>query len=527
LGIAAGLIYLYLPKRRSLWQEASDVARWSIVPLILLAITSFIVYIPEIKNYFVGDDFTWLRWAATSKISDIPGFFINSNGFFYRPLAKALFTLSYPLLELRPPGYHLIDLFLHLGVTLCAYLIVISLFKKKVPAFLAAFFFLIHPINSESVLWIASTSSLLVSFFYLACFLCYLLWRTSVWRGKVVFYLLTLLTFVLALSSHELAVTLPLMLIFYDVMFHDGVNVTKKISYWLKYIPFVLILIAYFYIRNNIALSHWSGGDYSYNLHNLIFNVPGNLIGYLGILLVSFRFFPFYDTLRESLKQSKIIAAVLLSLALVIVGVIWKTKFRLKKINPEIKKIVVFSVGWLVILLLPFLGLGNIAERHDYPAQLGFFILLAFLIYYLFERIRKINLRFSVVFLALAVSFITGFYILELEQVKNEWYQAGEASNTILLALGTNYSEFADGSTLYFVNVPVRMGRAWLFPVGLDDGLWLIYHNQHLSVKQTGDLAATLNTAKNDPNAYVFVYKDGAIEEVNHSQADSQSNIIK
>ena len=34
----------------------------------------------------------------------------------------------------------------------------------------------------------------------------------------------------------------------------------------------------------------------------------------------------------------------------------------------------------------------------------------------------------------------------------------------------------------HFVNIPIRTGEAWVFPVGLPDALWLVFRNPTMRV---------------------------------------------
>lgn len=510
LGITAGMVNYYLPKRRPLFKEAMEVIRLPIVPFVVLAAMAFLVLIPSLGNYFVADDFIWLRWAYKTRIPEIPQLFIDAQGFFYRPLAKAYFVLTKPFFGLRPGGYHLVDFFLHGSCVLAAYFLTLRLTKKKLVALLAGLLFLIHPVNAESVLWVSSTSALLAGFFYLWGFWAYVLWRDSRRRWRGLFYLASVLVFAFGLVSHELMITFPLVLILFDYVFRQF-----KRTGWLKriaaYLPFWFLVAVYLWVRNVVAQAHGLSGDYNYNLRHLPFNFVGNLIGYLGELMASFHFLPLYDLARSTLRTNKPIAFGLLIIALVIVGGFLALK---KRKQWQFSQVTIFAMGWLVIVLLPFLGFGNIAERHLYPAHFGFFILAGLLMNWLYQKLMKRKGRLGLWLAIAIITAIFGFYLLEMEKVKREWHQAGEAANTILLALGTNYIEFAPGHSLYFVNPPLRFNRAWVFPVGLKEGIWFIYRDESLPIEITTDLEKTLDLTEGDPFAHVFIYEDGELKEV-------------
>ncbi|HUS51886.1 MAG TPA: hypothetical protein VMX77_00285, partial [Candidatus Bathyarchaeia archaeon] len=305
LGITAGTISLYLPKRRPLIKEAMEVINWPLVPLVFLAFLTFLVLFSGLANYFVGDDFTWLKWAATSSQKDISQFFLSAEGFFYRPLAKTYFLLVKPFFGLNPAGYHLFSFGLHFGCVLGAYLLVLRLTGKKLIALIGSLFLLIHPVNGEAVFWISSTSILLARFFYLWGFLAYLGWRKNQEKWKPLFYLASILAFVLGLASHELMVTFPLLIIFYDLVFGQFTKTKGWLKRIIPYLPFGLLVGEYLWLRNVVAQAHGLSGDYSYNFKYLAFNFAGNLTGYVGELLASFHFLPVYDLARSFLRENK------------------------------------------------------------------------------------------------------------------------------------------------------------------------------------------------------------------------------
>ena len=503
IGLLAALVHHQLPDRQPLFREAIEVVKSAFVPPLVLVIVGLILFLPDIGNYFVGDDFTWLRWAETGSGKSLLNYFVSADGFFFRPLAKILFTVAYPLLQLRPPGYHLISLFLHLATTVNLYFLACIVTGKKQASLLASFLFLIHPVNSVSALWISSISSLLASFFYTGTVLAYLLWhKSAAWRRPVLL-LAVFAAYLLALSSHELAVTLPLMLLSLDFVF-------KRHSKLFLHLPLWLILAAYFYLRNLIAQAHWLSGDYNYNLAHLPFNLPGNFLGYLGQLSIGFASDNAYNTARSYLRlhQSAAVVVMVVLLPLFMLAVRYlSARAWYKNTRPQI----LFAILWMIITLLPFLGLGNIASRYVYLAGFGFLLLYS-------QAVFALKRYLGAAVVGLLICLTTAFLLLQTSTVKKQWFQAGEISNKILLAVGTNYREFPPGSTLYFVDIPIKYGQAWVFPVGLEDGLWLIYKSDSYTVRHSVDLNGTLAVTESDPAAYVFYYQEGQLLQKNKEE---------
>lgn len=512
LGLGVGAVGLELKTDPNLLKRSLEILKQPLVLAGVLVLASFFVYLSPLKNYFTGDDFTWLRWASTSTTADLGSFFVQAEGFFYRPLAKVYFTLVFPFAGLRPGVYHFVSYGLHLLTVLTLFLLANRLTGQKTVAFLAALLFLFHPANAEPVFWISSTSILMANLFSLLSLTAYYLWSQLKRRWALVFLFFSFLFFLMALASHELAVALPLLIIWYDLVYTNAKSLKEKAALLLKkrlviYLAFGSVLAGYLFLRNQVAGAHGLSGDYNYNLAELPFNFAGNLFGYLGLTLIGLPFFDFYEQARLVLRQQKELALLIVfGAGLFGLGLVKKSRKLL------LSREFIFFSGWGVIGLLPFLGLGNIAERYLYLAKYPFIFLLVWF-GRKWQRSFKRKKMAAFVFLLIYLAYFV-FNLNQLQQTKRDWFKAGEIANMILLTVGTNHSEFPAGSNLFFVNVPVRLGRAWVFPVGLKDGLWFIYPNIDLNISRSSDLQATLDAAEPVAYPHVFFYQEGELKRV-------------
>lgn len=498
-GVVFGLLGAIGFKQKSLWRDLLKLIEKPIVSIALLPVFVFIFFYSSTKSYFVGDDYTWLRWAAESNIGDLAKYFTASNGFFYRPLAKIYFFFAYDFLGLKPQGYHFFSVFLHCLGVVGAYILSLKLTRKKLFSLLSAIFFAISPIVSENLFWISCTSGLMAKTLFIWSLVFYINYREGS-RIKPVYYFMSIIGFVLGLASHELMVSLPLILIVWDLLFVDG----KKWKKALPIIPYVVILLFYFFVRNNIASSHGLSGDYNYNLSNLLFNFGGNIVGYSAFSLFGPLIIPKYDWLRVSMRENKFLALIILAGGLVVVFE------NVKRVISN--KLLVFLLCWIIICLLPFVGLGNISERYGYPAHFGVIVLVLLMVESFLRRIRSAKTH---LFIA-GLFFIAGFCFCfnSLKKSETEWIAAGEVSNKTLLALSSNYAEFPTASTLHFINLPIRFGRAWVFPVGLDDGIWFVYRTNDLIIDKNTSLSQAIAISESSPNHYIFIFDNYEIKEL-------------
>ena len=123
----------------------------------------------------------------------------------YYPLLYTSYWVQQRLWGDSTTGYHFVNLLLHIG---CAVLVLKILRFLRVPgAELAAVIFALHPVNVETVAWIAERKNALSGIFALAATLSYLKFDES---RRTRSYALAIILFLLGLLSKTAIVTLPL-----------------------------------------------------------------------------------------------------------------------------------------------------------------------------------------------------------------------------------------------------------------------------------------------------------------------------
>jgi len=134
----------------------------------------------------------------------------------YYPLVYTTYWVQQRLWGDSTTGYHLVNLLLHIG---CVVLVLKILRFLRVPgAELAAIIFALHPVNVETVAWIAERKNTLSGIFALAATLCYLKFdenrsgreKDSPQGRAYRSYAFAIGLFVLGLLSKTAIVTLPL-----------------------------------------------------------------------------------------------------------------------------------------------------------------------------------------------------------------------------------------------------------------------------------------------------------------------------
>jgi tetratricopeptide (TPR) repeat protein len=185
---------------------------------LLLAVVTFAVYSPAIGHPFIfnyDDDnyvtnnphvqagLVWptVRWALTST---------DTN---WHPVTWFSHALDCTLYGLNPHGHHVTNLLFHTLNVLLLFLLLAHATRAPGRSFLVAALFAIHPMNVESVAWIAERKNVLSTFFFLLTLAAYG-WYAL--KPDVKRYLAVTVLFVFGLASKPMVVTLPCVLLLLD-----------------------------------------------------------------------------------------------------------------------------------------------------------------------------------------------------------------------------------------------------------------------------------------------------------------------
>lgn len=202
--------------------------RWGL-PLLLVVVTA-ITFVPSLNNDFVEwDDYVNLMKNAGFRGLDGAALrwdFTNVLMGHYIPITWLTFSVDYAIWGMRPFGYHLTNLLLHVANTLLFFLVAIRLLAlaadagnvaRRLGATAAALFFAVHPLRAESVAWATERRDVLSGFFFLLTVLWYLAAVESSGRRRTVRLVASLVAFALALGSKSIVMGLPLVLMTLDV----------------------------------------------------------------------------------------------------------------------------------------------------------------------------------------------------------------------------------------------------------------------------------------------------------------------
>ncbi len=403
------------PSKGSLQKKTSIIA---LIPILILLLVSFAAYFNALSGAFVYDDKTqivdnpWIR-----DIGNIPEIFsksvssyqsrrVTSN--YYRPLMHVVYMLNYHIFGLKPWGFHLVNILFHCSVSVLVFLIIRRFLPEHgitsslvylSPPFIAAMLFASHPVHTEAVTWIAGLPDVSFTFFYLLSLYLYISFRDGAKRC----YLLSILSFSVALLFKEPALTLPVILIVYDYLLKksdETLFVRSK-----RYLPYVVVSGIYLLARH-YALGRFAPVEFYPDLstYGSIINILPLFREYLTSLL-----WPFNLNLWHTFHPISSLFEAKGMISLVVTVVFFVAAVSAYRKN----KVLFFGLLLLVIPLLPVFYIKGIgwkpyAERYLYLPSVGYVLLPAVFLSWTNEKLPRAAKSISIVFIVIAGSYTVG-----------------------------------------------------------------------------------------------------------------------
>ncbi|MCX6793671.1 MAG: O-antigen ligase family protein [Candidatus Gottesmanbacteria bacterium] len=514
MGAIVSLMHIYKNITFDYIQELKKVAFSTGAIIVYLGITAVLLYSLMTRNYFVGDDFTWFRWVADGRLvpSTVLKYFTGADGFFYRPGAKLYFSLMYSVFWLNQVPYHIVSLTLHFIVSVLVFLLAKKIVKHTLLSALAGFLFLILSGLSEAVFWISATGFLFTASFSLAGLLCYIAWLE---KKKTAYFIGALCFSMVAPLFHELGIVTPLLFLVYRWTIVSPVSVRsvlKDVYHRILFLPIPVYLMVRFF-----AHSHWLSGDYNYNLVKLPFNAAGNAVGYVTLTLFGPLSLPVYQAFRMLLREHAAIAVIASAVVLIVLVFVYRKAARYMK--KDEMNIFLFGTFFFLVALLPFLGLGNISSRYSYLGSVGVLFLFILFIKKFAAYLLTSGRDIAVISTMLVMGLFSLLHIVQLQQIHSDWYEAGEKARRFIVSIDSEYHDSwaNEPLELHFVNVPIRLGEAWVFPVGIRDALWLVYRNPNVKIYTWPIVTQAFRATQNGSfTQKIFVFDDtGKVTLVN------------
>src|ERR1700686_2271847 len=346
------------------------------VLLPLLGLVTFVVYSGSLSFDFVWDDWPQIvnrpiirTWSNLPRAfgSDL-WYHVARNQVYYRPLFVAWSMLNYTLFGLRPWGWHLGAVLLHVGAV-------------------AAVFFALHPVHIEPVAWISAASDTMVTMFAALAFAAFLNGRDAERdsrrnpekRNRTAWWIASLALLACALLTKEMAVMFSALVGIYAWLYPAKAKASsgrKVIAAVIEAAPYAVVTLAYALLRRHALLSTTGQFNPSHGMMDVARTLPLVMSIYLRQLLFPVGTTGLYYTpyVTTAIVSQVAVPAAVLGAALI--G-LWYWNRRAGN------SLVAFAGLWLLVGLAPALYLRNFAngdfvrDRYMYLPSIGFAILAA------------------------------------------------------------------------------------------------------------------------------------------------------
>jgi len=197
--------------------------------LALICFCGVIIFFATVHSPFLYDDAHAIE--DNPYIKNLSKFqqLVGIQNIFNRSILLFTFSVNHAIGQLDVFGYHLINIMLHLCVGIIFYFLAMELLIIENPALKHTFqrlplavslIHLFNPVNVESITYLSSRSSVLVTLFYLSSFYLFIRFVNSKEKQKnkweIIHYpIVILFLFYLGLGTKEIIITLPIVAVLY------------------------------------------------------------------------------------------------------------------------------------------------------------------------------------------------------------------------------------------------------------------------------------------------------------------------
>ncbi len=329
------------------------------------------------SNVHVKAGLTWdtLRWALTARDA--------AN---WHPVTWVSHALDCQFFGVNPAGPHDVNVLIHLVNVFLLFWVLYRATGYVGRSWMVAALFALHPINVESVAWVAERKNLLSMMFFLLTLAAYRWYARAPKGGR---YLLVAALFALGLMSKPQVITLPFVLLLWDywplqrLCFgaltqagepaapDDMPRLSLSNLIWEKLPLLALCGVSAMLTLNAQSLGGATSG-YSHNLR--VENAVISYVRYIGKAFWPSRLALFYPYPEDLYKFWQVgLAALLLLVITVAVALAYRRRY--------------LTVGWLWFLgvLVPMIGVIQVgtqamADRYAYLSFVGLFIMVCWLV---------------------------------------------------------------------------------------------------------------------------------------------------
>ena len=352
------------------------------------------LYVTENKHVLTGLSIENMKWAFN---------FSEKDRTYWHPFTWVSHMMDVQLWGLNAGRHHLTNLFFHIMNAVLLFLVLRGITGAVWKSAFVASVFALHPVNVETVAWVAERKNLLSTFFWFLVMLTYL--RYTI-RPNLMRYLLMVACFIMGLLAKPMLVTMPFVLLLLDYWPLGRINLGQSSSggsikhgnseiftlpgflksvVIIEKIPLILISIVFTYIP--VLTLKYAETTVSFEKVPMGLRVTNALVSYIVYMeeaLFPHRF-AFYYPFPKVIPVWQPLGALIV-LVIISVMVLFSCRRR-----PYL------LIGWLwyVGTLVPVIGLMQagiwpaFADRWTYVPLIGIYVMVTWGVAELVEKMRS------------------------------------------------------------------------------------------------------------------------------------------
>ncbi|MEN8142454.1 MAG: tetratricopeptide repeat protein [Thermodesulfobacteriota bacterium] len=272
--------------------------------LVILLMIVVITYSHALHSPFVFDDLPNISRNPHIQLSELNldelKDALTKSPVASRPVSNLTFAINWLTHQTNVSGYRLINFLIHIanGVLLYSFLLItlqlpVNQQKIKAPAelaFWATIIWFVHPIHVQSVTYVVQRMNCLATMFFMISLLCYLKARlTETPNTRLYMAILGIISFFMAMGSKEIAITLPIVVLFYEWFFFQDLDIRwfRKHLETLLTVTFLIGMIAFIYVGSSpidYILAGYANREFS--LWQRILTEPRVVLHYIDLFLL-------------------------------------------------------------------------------------------------------------------------------------------------------------------------------------------------------------------------------------------------
>lgn len=412
-------------------------------PFIFILFLTVIVFYAGITPSFSSDDYIHLlNNTKFNGLKEALIVFTEPYGREYRPMVRLSLWLNYLMGNSAIP-FKITNLFLHLISTYFVYRLLSKLQFSKLAGLLGTAIFALHPIHVTSIHFILGRTDLVAAVFYFGTLVLAAEWKDTISIRR---YLAVIVTFMAALASKEMSVTLCLMMFFFVFHNQNVKDANTFVNVLIKLAPFFVITLAYTFIR----IFMWSKLENDVTVYT-DYSLLRILTNYLTWFFALIYPFDLYRAQEFMVENPLGFLAVFVFSVIFVLGVL--VKYYGRKLF-EIYKHYWLWVGliWICVTLLPICG-GNPHRWYLYIPSFGLSILIAALVEVTYQKKQKIFLIF--------LGLLLLIYSIEDVRLSTIWSKQSDLTADFLKQVDAE--KIYNKERIYFANIPFGYKSSYLF----------------------------------------------------------------